>query len=163
MIVIRTADRSDLKAVLVFYQETEYSGGVNPTDQLIIAEHEGKIVGALRVCEEHGHLLLRGMRVRSNMRRQGIGRRMLGVADEVIGHRPCYLLAYLHLQSFYGRVGFVQVERSEAPAFLQARWASYRERGVDTVIMKRSALMLGVVSLQSAIGIWLDGRARPES
>jgi GNAT superfamily N-acetyltransferase len=139
VIPIRMFDKEDLTAVLDFYSEMGYSGGLNPSDRLVIAEEEGKIAGALRICEEHGHLLLRGMRVRRDLRRQGIGKRMLAMADTVIGHRTCYGLAYRHLLAFYGRIGFVSVDISQAPAFLQARWASYGERGVDTVLIKRPA------------------------
>lgn len=139
VILIRLSDGEDLAAVLEFYSEQQYSGGLNPSDRLIIAEEEDEIIGVLRVCEEHGYLLLRGMRVRHDMRRQGIGKRMLDLADTVIGHRTCYALAYPHLLTFYGRIGFASVDFSRGPVFLQARWANYRERGVDTVLIKRSA------------------------
>jgi predicted N-acetyltransferase YhbS len=138
VILIRLFDREDLTAVLEFYSEQQYSGGLNPSDRLIIAEEEDKIIGVLRLCEEQGHLLLRGMRVRHDMRRQGIGKRMLDLADTVIGERTCYALAYPHLLPFYGRIGFAPVDLSQGPVFLKSRWANYLERGVETVLIKRS-------------------------
>jgi GNAT superfamily N-acetyltransferase len=140
MISIRVFDKRDQRAISKFYSEMEYSGGLNPSDRIVIAEEGSQIIGVLRVCEEHGHLLLRGMRVRGDFRRQGIGKLMLAVAETVIGQRTCYGLAYPHLLAFYGRIGFVPVDFSQVPAFLQARWGSYRERGVETVFIKRSAL-----------------------
>ena len=63
---------------------------------------------------------------------------MLAVAETVIGQRTCYGLAYPDLVAFYGRIGFIPVNLSHAPEFLQARWAGYRERGVETVPIMRS-------------------------
>lgn len=80
----------------------EYSGGLNPSDRLVIAEEKNKIVGVLRV--------------RGDFRRQGIGKLMLVVAETVIGHRTCYGLAYPHLLASYGRIGFGPVDLSQAPA-----------------------------------------------
>ena len=102
MISIRVFDNEDLSAVQKFYSEMEYSGGLNPSDRLVIAKEESRIIGVLRVCEEQGHLLLRGMRVRPDRRGQGIGELMLAVAETVIGQRTCYGLAYPDLVAFYG-------------------------------------------------------------
>lgn len=58
---------------------------VTRTDALVVAEHEGVLGGAVRICDAHDVLVLRGMRVREGMRRQGIGARLLQAVEPVIG------------------------------------------------------------------------------
>jgi hypothetical protein len=58
--------------------------------------------------------------------------------EPLIGERECFCLPHRYLRSFYGRIGFVEMAASEAPAFLQARCAEYRRvYGLDVVIMRR--------------------------
>lgn len=89
---IRQADEVDMPRLLAFYHGTGYAGGVDPADVVVLAEEEGRIIGALRLCQEQGALVLRGMRVQEEWQRQGVGTRLLQVANERIGTRTCYCL-----------------------------------------------------------------------
>ena len=134
---LRQASQEDTPRLLAFYQETGYSKGINPADVVVLAEEEGRIIGALRLCQEQGTLVLRGMRVQEEWQRQGVGTRLLQVAGERIGKRICYCLPHPHLEGLYGRIGFERVKLAAVPRFLRARQAEYRERGVETILMKR--------------------------
>lgn len=135
---IRQAGEGDLPRLLVFYQGTGYAGGVDPADMVVLAEEEGRIIGALRLCQEHGTLVLRGMEVQEEWQRQGIGTRLLQVAVERVGQRTCYCLLHPHLEGLYGRIGFAPVKPASAPKFLRARQAEYRKQGVETILMKKA-------------------------
>lgn len=136
---IRQAGEGDLPRMVVFYQEVEYAGGVAPADVVVLAEEEGRIIGALRLCQEQGALVLRGMRVQEEWQRQGVGTRLLQVANERIGQRTCYCLPHLHLKELYGRIGFAPVKPASVPKFLRLRQAEYREQGVETILMKKTS------------------------
>jgi GNAT superfamily N-acetyltransferase len=85
------------------------------------------------------------------MRRRGIGTQLLEAAELLIGGRECLCIPHRHLQSFYGRIGFMVIDESEAPSFLRARWAEYRDKyGLDVIIMCRPSER----EMQ-----WLDGVA----
>ena len=62
----------------------------------------------------------------------------LETAELFIGDRACFCIPHRYLQSFYGQIGFVVIDENEAPAFLQARCAKYRDAyGLDVIIMCR--------------------------
>jgi N-acetylglutamate synthase-like GNAT family acetyltransferase len=103
-----------------------------------MAENQGVLCAAVRLCEEHGVLLLRGMRVCEGLRRQGIGTRLLQTIEPIVGERQCFSIPHRYLRSFYGRTGFVEIEEGAAPAFLGERCAEYRRKhGRDVIIMRR--------------------------
>lgn len=135
---VRQAGEVDRPRLLVFYQEVGCPGGIDPADVVILAEEEGRIIGVLRLCQEQGTLVLRGMRVQEEWQRQGIGTRLLQGAGERIGKRSCYCLPPPHLEGLYGRIGFAPVKPASAPKFLRARQAEYREQGVETILMKKA-------------------------
>lgn len=136
---ILQAGEADRSRLLTFYQGTGYTGGVDSADVVILAEEEGRIIGALRLCQEQSALVLRGMRVQEEWQRQGIGTRLLQVAGERIGKRTCYCLPHPCLEGLYGRIGFTPVKPASAPKFLRARQAEYREQGVETILMKKAS------------------------
>ncbi len=126
---VRCATAADLSGVRRFYATSQYSGQLRPEDKIFIAEHEGLIIGVVRLVAEGGTTVLRGMQVQPEFQRQQVGSRLLAATVGALGPRPCYCIAYAHLVSFYGRAGFLSVIPNEAPAFLAERLAGYRRRG----------------------------------
>jgi GNAT superfamily N-acetyltransferase len=119
-----------------FYDETQYAGGLLPSDRVVVALSGKQIVGAYRLAREHDVLVLRGMRVRSQHRRQGIGVRLLDALSGLT--EPCYCLPLVHLaDSLYGRAGFAALTQAETPAFPRERAAEYARRGFDVIVMRR--------------------------
>ena len=53
------------------------------------AEDGGQLIGAVRLCTENGHAILRTMRVSESYRRQGIGKQMLEVFESLLANREC--------------------------------------------------------------------------
>ncbi len=138
MIRIRKANPDETGQIAAFYHASEYSQTAGPPDTIIVAEGGGVLYGVVRLCEEHNYLVLRGMRVLESMRRQGIGTLLLETAGAFIGERVCFCIPHRHLESFYRQVGFMVIEESQAPAFLQTRIAKYRdELDLDVIMMRK--------------------------
>src|ERR1051326_3107574 len=87
-------------------------------DRFFISEMDGELVGVVRLALEEGALVLRGMRVRADMQRRGIGTRLLADVVAALGSQKCYCIPYRWLISFYAQAGFVEVARDEVPPFL---------------------------------------------
>lgn len=135
LISIRIAGAAEFPRIRTFYAETDYAGGVHPSDAIVLAEFSSELVGVYRLAREAGVLVLRGMRVHPSARRQGIGTRLLGHLRDVT--ERCYCIPHAHLESFYGQAGFARLRIEAAPAFLAERAAEYRTQGLDVLIMVR--------------------------
>jgi GNAT superfamily N-acetyltransferase len=132
---VRLARPDERHEVARFLLESGYGGGVLSSDRLVVAERDGYLAGAFRLADEDGVLVLRGMRVREDLRRAGIGRRLLGALaglDEV-----CLCVPHAYLEGFYGSAGFLRLPEAETPTFLRERVRRYREQGLDVIVMRR--------------------------
>ncbi len=137
-VVLRTAQPQEFEHVASFYRSNDYLPQIDPDDLFVVAEREGAVCGVVRLCEEHGVLLLRGMRVARAAQRQGIGTQLLGAAAERVDSRECYCVPHRHLDRFYAQIGFEEIEPGRAPPFLEQRWKEYRrDYGLDVIIMRR--------------------------
>jgi GNAT superfamily N-acetyltransferase len=120
------------------YQSCGAAGRTQAGDRILFAEAASEVLGVVRLCPENGYLVLRGMRVRDDQQRRGVGRRLLLAAEEWIGNVECFCLPYTHLESFYRTIGFKPVPSKELPEHLQNRMADYVGRGLSVMGMKRS-------------------------
>ncbi len=124
---IRRAGEEDRARVAAFYEELgrDRERGLG-SNILIVAEDPDRLVGAVALYEEEGHVHLRTMIVREDLRGQGIGGRLLSECLVAIGARACYLIGYGDLVNFYGRAGFRVISDDEAPGPLYRRTVAYR-------------------------------------
>jgi GNAT superfamily N-acetyltransferase len=141
-IQIRIARSDEYSRVLTVYAALGYRRTIDPADTVWLAESAQDAVGIVRVAEEEGTLVLRGMRVAEHARRQRSGTRMLEAIAEWLGDRECYCVPYSHLAGFYGQIGFVPLEPAAAPAFLSERLAEYRRNGQEVILMRRATARL---------------------
>src|SRR4029077_12632107 len=129
LIEVRRAMAEDISRALKFYAERRYGGGILPEDTVLLAEHDGELVGIVRLTAEEGVIVLRGMQVHPRFQRQGIGKKLLATVAHELDGRPCFCIPYAHLVGFYGRVGFDVLEPAKPPTFLRQRLERYRDRG----------------------------------
>ncbi|MFK3737677.1 GNAT family N-acetyltransferase [Massilia sp. TN1-12] len=134
----RRATAADLEAVRALYAAGGYGGGVDVRGAVIVAVLDDAVVGAVRLCVEHGVRVLRGMQVGAGHRRRGIGRALLAACDEAVGDEVAYCLPYANLAAFYGRIGFRLAARDALPAFLQERLGGYAAAGQQVMAMVRA-------------------------
>ena len=136
---IKYLETADTSAANSFYRTVGYGGGCNPGDRLLVARECQRIVAAVRLCEEEGIRVLRGMYVTEDRRGQGIGSKLLESADGAIGGSECWCVPYEHLADFYSRIGFREHTVESAPKFLTERRSRYLARGHVVTIMRRPA------------------------
>jgi len=74
--IIRIAETAEYFKVRELYVACNYNGGIQDNDVVVIAEGD-ELIGAVRICPEHGMKILRGMQLNSNYRGKGIGTLML--------------------------------------------------------------------------------------
>jgi N-acetylglutamate synthase-like GNAT family acetyltransferase len=115
---IRVATPSEEPKVLSFLRKEGYHGPLGSNDRLIVALGEGEFAGVVRLAREEESLVLRGMRVRRDVRRRGIGRQLLAFAEVEIGRETCYCIPFTWLVPFYSAAGFRQIDAADTPEFL---------------------------------------------
>lgn len=137
-ITLREGGPQDRERLREFYVACGNSGTMGAADRVLLAEIDGLIAGAVRLCLEEGLQVLRTMRVRPDVQRRGIGAAMLRRFVTMLADADCFCLPYAHLVSFYGEIGFAPVEPEALPPHLAARLATYRrERPEVSVIAMR--------------------------
>jgi N-acetylglutamate synthase-like GNAT family acetyltransferase len=142
LIEVRCAMAEDISRVVNFYAERRYGGGIRPEDAVLIAEHDGELVGIVRLAAEEGVVVLRGMQVDPRFQRQGIGEKLLAAVAEELEGRACFCIPYAHLVGFYREIGFHMIEPAKAPTFLRLRLERYQNRGdgKEYLIMRREGV-----------------------
>jgi GNAT superfamily N-acetyltransferase len=138
-VTVRVAGAAEHGRAAEAYEAWGYGGGVRPEDVVFLAESGGALVGVVRRTLEHGVTMLRGMQVAPEWRHRGVGSRLLRALVADLGGEACFCIPYTHLTGFYGTGGFATLPEADAPAFLRARLAEYRARGLSVLVMRRPA------------------------
>lgn len=135
--MVRWAEESDIPAALECYARNGYGGGIRAGELVLVAERNERVVGVVRLVNEEGQRVLRGMFLDAAERGRGLGSRMLRTLAERIGPGPCWLVCGPHLVEFYGRAGFLPTAEPEVPAHLRARAIGYaRDHGPQAVLRR---------------------------
>ena len=137
---IQNTKASEVSDLATFYRITDYGGSVAPGDIVVCAREEGRIIGAGRLSEEEGVLVLRGMRILREQRGRGVGKAILDSLVIEGSSRDCYCIPYSYLRQFYAAKGFDDITPSEAPNFLCDRFRDYRARGLDVILMRKKPI-----------------------
>jgi predicted N-acetyltransferase YhbS len=133
--ILANADHNKIRDV---YAVVRYKGGIQDSDMGFLATIDDQPVGAVRLCMENDVHVLRGMMVKQEFQRQGIGNTLLNAVNEHIGENECYCINPSHLKDFYGRIGFEQVDNQDvAPTFLVERMEKYNSDRHECIIMFR--------------------------
>lgn len=122
MFDIEVMDTAGLARVRAFYGQVGYGGGVSDADTVLAATAGERVAGAVRLCEEHGVIVLRGMFVAPDCQRLGIGRALLSRCLPWLDRGEAFCLPYDHLAGFYREAGFEPVTIGALPP-LPARTA----------------------------------------
>jgi GNAT superfamily N-acetyltransferase len=136
---IEVIHAAGLAQVRAFYEQVRYGGGVSDADTVLAAFAGERVVGAVRLCVEHGVVVLRGMFVAPDCQRLGIGRALLGRCLPWLNRGEAFCLPYDHLVGFYARAGFEPVPIDALPSFLRERLVAYLANGQKVIGMRRPA------------------------
>ena len=139
LIEVRRAIAEDISRVLKFYAGRRYGGGIRPEDALLLAEHDGELIGIVRLTTEESLVVLRGMQVHPRFQRQGIGKRLLAAVAQELDGKGCFCIPYAHLVGFYGGIGFHVMEPRRHPPFSGCGWRSIETAAMGTIISSCAA------------------------
>jgi GNAT superfamily N-acetyltransferase len=134
---IEIVHRSELARIRAFYEGVGYGGGVGDSDLAFAATIDGRVAGAVRLCEEAGMIVLRGMHVAPAWQRQGIGRALLARCVPWLDRGEAFCLPYGHLIDLYGEAGFTLTPPKTLPRFLAERLEGYLSKGQRVLAMRR--------------------------
>jgi len=84
--------------------------------------------------------MLRGMLIRADQRRSGIGKILLLEFSAFLEKekiRNVFCLPYHYLENFYQGAGFRRPEPLAVPDFLQTRMSEYNQKGYGVICMVR--------------------------
>ncbi|PZD72305.1 hypothetical protein C1752_03892 [Acaryochloris thomasi RCC1774] len=137
MPIIRVAELHEISAIRLFYSRCDYGGGIEAGDQLFVAQANGEIVGAVRLCPGNDFIVLRGMQVLSTFQGRGIGTELLQTCAQKLADHVCYCLPWRHLHSFYNQAGFYTLSPAEAPDLMRERFDAYTDKGLNVLLMCR--------------------------
>ncbi len=136
-----TRAEAHLKPIKAFYAAEGYTGPTEPDDDVVLAKQDGEVVGVVRLVDEAGVQLLRGMYVGTDVQRQGIGSRMLAKFEQRLDSGrvdEAFLTCGPHLEGFYRQIGFRLAGPSVSPPdFLVRRRDGYTSRYGEQIIMYR--------------------------
>lgn len=128
-----------LAQVRAFYEQVGYGGGATEKDRVLVARIGESLVGAVRLCQEHGVTVLRGMHIAPACQHQGIGRALLARCVPWLEGGEAFCLPYAHLVGFYREAGFEPLPKAALPPFLRARLEGYLGTGQQVLAMRRPA------------------------
>ena len=137
---IHSAKASEIGDLTNFYRITDYGGSVAPADRVVYATEEERIIGAGRLSEEEGVLVLRGVRVLKEHRGRGVGSAILDSLVSEGSSRDPFCIPYTSLRHFYAANGFEEIKPLEAPNFICKRFRGYRARGLDVILMRKKSI-----------------------
>ena len=132
--IIRSAEINEYPEILIHYEACSYHGGLQDADKIVIAV-DGHVIGAVRICFEHGIKVLRGMQISPAWQRKGIGSSMLKFLAAHVDMDGCYCLPFKHLKLFYGATGFEEIPTHDAPEFLAERLEKYLSSGHSEMLV----------------------------
>ena len=102
-----------------------------------------ELAACLALSLEEDTWVLRGPEVLGDLRRRGIGARLLAAAEPELADRTTYCVAYSHLRRMYSTVGFRTCHPGEKPDFLRKRVNALRAVGWDVVPLIRCHREIG--------------------
>jgi len=118
-----------------FYRRNGHKGKAKPSDTAFWLEQQGEIIAGVRFSAAENGVLLRGLWVATEKRRQGLGSQLLRDTRTFWQHSTCYCFPYNHLEAFYTHHGFKRLDESTTPAPLDQQLERYLRRGEKVILM----------------------------
>ena len=116
---IRESKTLEYVEVKKFYKNIGHEWSINPYDYFLIAKEKDKIIGSVKINEEHGYPILSGLYVEQNHRGQGVATKMLRKIEQHMQGQESYCFPSVYLKGFYKIFGYEPLEFDKAPDFLK--------------------------------------------
>jgi len=118
------------------------AAGFGREDALLLAEHDGELIGIVRLTTEEGVVVLRGMQVHPRFQRPGKREKTPGGCGPRAGWQRLLLHPVCASRQFLWRNRIPRDGTAKAPTFLRRRLEKYRDcgDGNDYLIMRREGI-----------------------
>lgn len=126
---------SELYTLNRFYKRHGHKGKADMRDTAFWLKDEDNVLAALRFTSKDGHILLRGLWVHKERRREGLGSSLLVDCSHYWKKQTCFCYPFSHLEKFYVKHGFTRAE-NRAPKPLLEKLKSYQQRGEKVILMQ---------------------------
>jgi predicted N-acetyltransferase YhbS len=120
-----------------FFRKSGYPVQVDPTIAWGVWRGS-ELAACVALSLEEDTWVLRGPEVLVDLRRQGIGARLLAAAEPELADRTTYCVAYSHLRRMYSSIGFRICSPGEKPDFLRKRVNALRAVGWEVTLLIRT-------------------------
>ncbi|MGB0204354.1 MAG: GNAT family N-acetyltransferase [Neptuniibacter sp.] len=139
---IQFGDNVPVTQLQRFYKRNGHKGKIQPNDRCAWLSEDDEIIAAVRLSPspqaDSDYLQLKGLWVAKALRGQGIGGVFLDRLSDFLmqSGKPCYCLAYDHLENFYQSHKFIPISKDDAPDSLWQRLQRYQSRGNQLKLMQ---------------------------
>ena len=139
---IQFGDNLPVTQLQRFYKRNGHKGKIQANDICAWLSEDDEIIAAVRLSPsppgDGDYLQLKGLWVAKALRGQGIGSVFLARLSDFLlqSGKPCYCLAYDHLEHFYQSHKFIPISKDSAPDFLWQRLQRYQSKGNQLKLMQ---------------------------
>lgn len=138
-IELKVLDQSEFQMAKDFYKQVGYAQTLAPDHFYMTARCEKELVGIVRIVQEEGTWVLRGMQIRPDYQFYGVGTKLLSALEKHLSDKECYGIPYAWLEKFYNKIGFEKVDPAQgAPSFLVRRLQEGLASKNKLILMKRT-------------------------
>ena len=124
---LTATQRENLQA---FYRQEKQKIQAKDLSQYFFLQHHQEIVAALKAepIKQPDSWFIRNVWVTEEARGQGLAQQILQKTLTQLHDKPCYCLAYQHLQALYLNAGFTIVDQVSAADIFQKRFRRYQKK-----------------------------------
>ncbi len=141
---IKIWSQPNFRGVNKFYRSQKHKGSASGGEQVFVIYQNDNIIAAVRLVPFEGFYWLRSLYVKSELRGQSLGKKLLEHIHKHIT-LPIYCFPYSHLLSFYQDSGYTLLEPDQLPSNLQQLFNRYQGKGQGLICMAISPTTHNVV------------------
>lgn len=120
----------DKMHLLRFYHQQNEKIAAQDLQQVFFLQDDKAIVAALKVesIAQPNSWFLRNVLVAKERRGEGLSKQLLSQTLKRLQYKPCFCLAYSHLQPLYSGLGFEPQDSDSAADIFQKRYRRYNKK-----------------------------------
>ncbi len=124
----------NFRAVNKFYRSQKHKGSASGDERVFIISEQDELVAAVRLVPYNGYFWLRSLYVKSELRGQRLGQKLLTLVRQKIT-LPIYCFPYTHLETFYENSGYCLLTLEQLPQPLNQLFTKYQGKGDGIICM----------------------------
>lgn len=125
---------TNFRTVNKFYRSQKHKGRANGDERVFVVFNGDEIIASVRLLPQQGYLWLRSLYVKSELRGQKIGEKLLAFVHDQVKEK-IYCFPYDHLLPFYQRSGYLLLSDTDLPESLRQLFLRYKSNGSKIIAM----------------------------